>query len=320
MDLSAAKNLKTRELLGGNCMRLAHFFSLLSIHRITCYQLLQTKQITTKMASHVLSSVAGAVIDMQPIRRALLSVNDKTGLLEIAKVLASFNVELLSTGGTAKAMRDAGFTVIDVSDYTQSPEILDGRVKTLHPKVHGGLLGVRGNAKHESEMAANDIRPIDLVVMNLYPFESTVASGAVFDQCVENIDIGGPSMLRSSAKNHAYVAIVTSPSQYAGLIDEMQKNNGATSLAARKNFASQAFATSAAYDAAIATYFSSQLQAVGGSTAVVATKAYKPEVTLKYGCNPHQKPCTIYRLILVHVAVTVDVAVTVTVVADVAVA
>ena len=127
-------------------------------------------------------------------------------------------------------------------------------------------------------------------------------------------------MLRSSAKNHAYVAIVTSPSQYAGLIDEMQKNNGATSLAARKNFASQAFATSAAYDAAIATYFSSQLQAVGGSTAVVATKAYKPEVTLKYGCNPHQKPCTIYRLILVHVAVTVDVAVTVTVVADVAVA
>jgi len=248
------------------------------------------------MASHVLSSVAGAVIDMQPIRRALLSVNDKTGLLEIAKVLASFNVELLSTGGTAKAMRDAGFTVIDVSDYTQSPEILDGRVKTLHPKVHGGLLGVRGNAKHESEMAANDIRPIDLVVMNLYPFESTVASGAVFDQCVENIDIGGPSMLRSSAKNHAYVAIVTSPSQYAGLIDEMQKNNGATSLAARKNFASQAFATSAAYDAAIATYFSNQLQAVGGSTAVVATKAYKPEVILKYGCNPHQKPCTIYRL------------------------
>jgi phosphoribosylaminoimidazolecarboxamide formyltransferase/IMP cyclohydrolase len=167
-------------------------------------------------------------------------------------------------------------------------------VKTLHPKVHGGLLGVRGNAKHESEMAANDIRPIDVVIMNLYPFEATVASGAVFDQCVENIDIGGPSMLRSSAKNHAYVAILTSPNQYATLIDELKANNGATSLATRKNFAAQAFATSAAYDAAIATYFSNQLAAVGGSQAVVCTKAYKPEVTLKYGCNPHQKPSVIY--------------------------
>ena len=127
-------------------------------------------------------------------------------------------------------------------------------MKTLHPKVHGGLLGVRGNSKHESEMEANDIRPIDLVIMNLYPFESTVAGGAAFDQCVENIDIGGPSMLRSSAKNHAYVAIVTSPTQYAVLTEELLNNQGATSLATRKNFASKAFATSAAYDSAISSY------------------------------------------------------------------
>lgn len=132
-------------------------------------------------------------------------------------------------------------------------------MKTLHPKVHGGLLGVRGNQKHESEMASNDIRPIDLVIMNLYPFESTVASGASFDQCVENIDIGGPSMLRSSAKNHAYVAIVTSPAQYSVLIQELQNNNGATSLSTRKSFASEAFTLSAAYDTAISKYFSTQL-------------------------------------------------------------
>jgi phosphoribosylaminoimidazolecarboxamide formyltransferase / IMP cyclohydrolase len=165
-------------------------------------------------------------------------------------------------------------------------------VKTLHPKVHGGLLGVRGNAKHESEMAANNIPPIDLVVMNLYAFESTVASGAAFEQCVENIDIGGPSMLRSSAKNHAYVTIVTDPSQYSALMDEMKKNSGATSLALRRSFASAAFAKSAAYDAAISTYFSSQLEGKGGSQMVV--KAYQPQVTLKYGCNPHQKPSAIY--------------------------
>ena len=136
-------------------------------------------------------------------------------------------------------------------------------MKTLHPKVHGGLLGVRGNPKHESEMASNDIRPIDLVIMNLYPFESTVASGASFDQCVENIDIGGPSMLRSSAKNHAYVAIVTSPAQYSVLIQELKNNNGATSLSTRKNFAAEAFTLSAAYDTAISKYFSTQLTGAG---------------------------------------------------------
>ena len=187
-------------------------------------------------------------------------------------------------------MRDAGLVVTDVSDYTGSPEILDGRVKTLHPMVHGGLLGVRGNATHEQQMAENGIKPIDLVVMNLYPFEATVRSGAAFDMCIENIDIGGPSMLRSSAKNHAYVTIATSPSQYHALIEELARTNGATSLALRKQFAYQAFATSAAYDSAIANYFAAQV----GEDCPVATRACQRQVTLKYGCNPHQKPAAIY--------------------------
>ena len=240
--------------------------------------------------AHILASVAGSEVDLQPVRRALLSVSDKSGLLELAAVLASFNVDLLSTGGTAKALKDAGFAVTDVSDYTGSPEILDGRVKTLHPMVHGGLLGVRGNAKHESEMSANGIKPIDLVVMNLYAFEATVASGSSFEACVENIDIGGPSMLRSSAKNHAYVAIVTNPSQYASLISELTANQGSTSLETRRKFAASAFATSAAYDSHIAQYFAGQV----GEAAPVATRSYVPQVTLKYGCNPHQKPSIIY--------------------------
>ena len=149
---------------------------------------------------HVLSSVSGSNVDLIPVTRALLSVSDKTGLIELASYLASIGVELLSTGGTAKAMRDAGLQVTDVSTYTGSPEIMDGRVKTLHPMIHGGLLGVRGNQKHEADMAANGIKPIDLVVINLYAFDATVASGAGFETCIENIDIGGPSMMRSSAK------------------------------------------------------------------------------------------------------------------------
>lgn len=212
-------------------------------------------------------------------------------MLELAQALTSHGVELLSTGGTAKAIRDAGIAVIDVSDYTGSPEILDGRVKTLHPKVHGGLLAVRGNATHETQMVENDIKTIDLVVMNLYPFQQTVASGAVFETCIENIDIGGPSMLRSSAKNHAYVAIVTSPSQYSSLIDEMNEANGCTSLASRRKFASAAFALSASYDASISEYFAGQQS----EPATIITRAYTPQVTLKYGCNPHQKPSIIYR-------------------------
>lgn len=240
--------------------------------------------------AHILGSVQGAAVDLQPVRRALLSVSDKTGLLELATYLSSLGVELLSTGGTAKTMRNAGLNVIDVSDYTGSPEIMDGRVKTLHPMIHGGLLGVRGNAAHEADMAANGIKPIDLVVMNLYAFEATVASGAPFETCIENIDIGGPSMLRSSAKNHAYVAILTSPNQYERLLAELKANNGRTTLSTRRQFASEAFATSAAYDAAISAYFSSSLN----TQAPVVSRSYQHQVTLKYGCNPHQKPSAIY--------------------------
>lgn len=245
--------------------------------------------------AHFLSSVQGSQVDLCLIKRALISVSDKTNLIDLVGLLHSFKVELLSTGGTAKAIREAGFPVIDVSDYTGSPEILDGRVKTLHPKVHGGLLGVRGNSKHESEMASNDIKPIDLVIMNLYPFQETVKSGAAFEMCVENIDIGGPSMLRSSAKNHAYVTVISSPKQYQKLIDELKSYNGATSLATRRSFASQAFSLSASYDASISSYFSESLnESVSASNALV-TRPYEMVHSLKYGCNPHQKPAAIYR-------------------------
>mmetsp|Transcript_32160 Transcript_32160/g.53745 ORF Transcript_32160/g.53745 Transcript_32160/m.53745 type:complete len:621 (+) Transcript_32160:70-1932(+) len=243
--------------------------------------------------AHILTSVEGTTADTIPIKRALLSVSDKTNLIALAKQLADFGVEILSTGGTAKAMRDAGLTVIDVSDYTGSPEILDGRVKTLHPKVHGGLLAVRGNPKHEQEMRENGVGAIDLVVMSLYPFEKTVASGADFSTCIENIDIGGPSMLRSSAKNHKYVAILTNPSQYGGFMEELASNKGSTTLEARKRLAAQAFATSAAYDASISAYFAKQT-ALSLDTGTPVTRTYTPQKTLKYGCNPHQKPAAIY--------------------------
>ena len=203
--------------------------------------------------------------------------------------MASYNVHLLSTGGTAKALRDAGLDVTDVSDYTEAPECLDGRVKTLHPKIHGGLLGVRGNALHEEQMQQLGIQKIDLTILNLYPFQQTVASGASMAQCVENIDIGGPSMLRSTAKNHAFTAICTSPSQYAQVQAEMEANQGGTTLALRRQLAASAFATSAAYDSEIATYFANQLE----EKAPLVVKVYKPEFTLKYGCNPHQNPSQI---------------------------
>lgn len=203
--------------------------------------------------------------------------------------MASQNVHLLSTGGTAAALRKAGLEVQDVSDYTKAPECLDGRVKTLHPKIHGGLLGVRGNPVHEAQMVEQGIEKIDLTILNLYPFNETVASGANFNQCIENIDIGGPSMLRSTAKNHAFTTICTSPAQYAEVQREMEANAGGTTLALRKRFAAKAFATSAAYDSAIATYFAKQLD----EEAPVVVKVYKPEFKLKYGCNPHQNPAQI---------------------------
>ena len=187
------------------------------------------------------------------IRRALLSVTDKTGLVEFAQALASLGVELISTGGTARALREAGLTVRDISDLTGFPEMLDGRVKTLHPKVHGGLLYIRGNAEHEAAVAAHGIEPIDMVVVNLYAFEKTASIlGVAFGHLIENIDIGGPSMVRSAAKNFEDVAIVTRVSDYPALIDELKANSGALSRETRWRLAKQAFSLTAAYDTAIA--------------------------------------------------------------------
>ena len=235
----------------------------------------------------------GSTTDCVPVTRALISVSDKTGIVEFCTFLASKGVHLLSTGGTAKALRQAGLQVTDVSEHTGGAECLDGRVKTLHPKIHGGLLGVRGNPKHEAEMKEHGIQPIDMTVLNLYPFEETMKKeGVTFEQCIENIDIGGPSMLRSTAKNHAFTSIVTSPDQYATVQKCMEDNNGATTLALRKRLAAAAFALSAAYDSMIATYFNAQLEETPEKAPVV-TRVYQPEFPLKYGCNPQQKPAQI---------------------------
>ncbi|MFG6282938.1 bifunctional phosphoribosylaminoimidazolecarboxamide formyltransferase/IMP cyclohydrolase [Sphingomonas sp. S6] len=215
-----------------------------------------------------------------PIRRALLSVSDKTGVVDLARALADKGVELVSTGGTAKALRDAGLTVKDVSDLTGFPEMMDGRVKTLHPMVHGGLLAVRDDAEHAKAMTDHGIGAIDLVVVNLYPFEATVARGADRDTVIENIDIGGPSMVRSAAKNHAYVAIVTDPADYAIVA------TGETSLDQRRLFAAKAFAATAAYDGAIARWFGTVDQAEAFPPVLPVTM--RRAATLRYGENPHQ--------------------------------
>ena len=180
------------------------------------------------------------------IKRALLSVSDKSGLVDLGKALAERDVELVSTGGTAKALRDAGLTVRDISELTGFPEMMDGRVKTLHPKVHGGLLSVRDNPEHAAAMEEYAMGAIDLVVVNLYPFEATVVRGAERDEIIENIDIGGPSMVRSSAKNHAFVTIVTDSAHYEELLGELDENNASTSFACRKRCAAKAFAAPAA--------------------------------------------------------------------------
>src|SRR3979490_1098450 len=185
------------------------------------------------------------------IERALLSVSDKTGLIAFARALAERGVELVSTGGTAKALAEAGLAVIDVAQLTGSPEMMDGRVKTLHPKVHGGLLAIRHNAEHTGAMKQHGIRPIDLLVVNLYPFEQTVAKGAPFDDCIENIDIGGPAMIRAAAKNHADVAVVVEPADYAAVLAELAAHDGATTLGLRKKLAAKAYARTAPHDAAI---------------------------------------------------------------------
>ena len=216
-----------------------------------------------------------------PIRRALLSVSDKTGVVDLARTLAARGVELVSTGGTAKALRDAGLDVRDVSDLTGFPEMMDGRVKTLHPMVHGGLLAVRDDAAHAASMEEHGIGAIDLVVVNLYPFQQTVAKGAGRDEVIENIDIGGPSMVRSAAKNHAYVAIVTDPADYPLIAD------AETTLATRKRLAAKAFAATAEYDAAIASWFAfaDQGERFPGTLPLILKRT---AAELRYGENPHQ--------------------------------
>ena len=193
--------------------------------------------------------------DLIPVRRALLSVSDKAGLADLAAALVRHGAELVSTGGTAKALREAGFSVRDVADLTGFPEMMDGRVKTLHPAVHGGILAVRDDPAHLAALDNHSIAAIDLVVVNLYPFAATVAAGAGRADIIENIDIGGPAMVRSAAKNHASVIIVTDPADYAELIAEFAAQGGASSLAFRTRMAGKAYAATAAYDAAIANWF-----------------------------------------------------------------
>ena len=219
------------------------------------------------------------------IRRALLSVSDKTGLIEFAKMLAGHGVELVSTGGTAKAITGAGLKVIDVSELTGFPEMMDGRVKTLHPKVHGGLLAIRDNAEHTRAAKAHGIQPIDLLVVNLYPFEATVAKGADFETCIENIDIGGPAMIRAAAKNHHDVAVIVDADDYRALADELAAQAGATTSAFRKRLAAKAYGRTAAYDAAISGWFS---DALGDNAPAYRAFGGKLRQPLRYGENPHQ--------------------------------
>jgi phosphoribosylaminoimidazolecarboxamide formyltransferase/IMP cyclohydrolase len=227
------------------------------------------------------------VTDFVPVRRALISLSDKAKLDELAKALAKHGVELVSTGGTAAKLRETGADVRDVSDLTGFPEMMDGRVKTLHPKVHGGLLGVRDNAEHTAAMKEHDIAPIDLVVVNLYPFEATVMRGASRDEIIENIDIGGPSMVRSAAKNHAFVTIITDPADYDELIAELDSNGGATSLDFRKRMAAKAFALTAAYDSMISQWFAYADQGLRWPPSWTMSANLK--MPLRYGENPHQQ-------------------------------
>jgi len=226
---------------------------------------------------------------LRPIRRALLSVSDKSGLIDFAKGLARHGTMLISTGGTAKALRDAGLAVADVSEITQSPEMMDGRVKTLHPKIHGGLLALRDKADHAEAMRTHGIEGIDLLVCNLYPFEATVAKGAGFDETIENIDIGGPAMTRSAAKNHDWVTVVVDPEDYAAVLSEMDANKGATSLALRRKLAQIAFARTAAYDTIVSGWLARQLVDHDGAGFPRRIGfAGMLRQSLRYGENPHQ--------------------------------
>ncbi|MFL4999637.1 MAG: bifunctional phosphoribosylaminoimidazolecarboxamide formyltransferase/IMP cyclohydrolase [Xanthobacteraceae bacterium] len=223
--------------------------------------------------------------DLRRVSRALLSVSDKTGLVAFARALAEHGIELVSTGGTAKALAAEGLNVIDVADLTGFPEMMDGRVKTLHPGVHGGLLAIRADKDHVAAMQAHGIRPIDLLVVNLYPFEETVAKGAGFADCVENIDIGGPAMIRAAAKNHADVTVVVEPADYAPVLAELKAHGGATTLALRRRLAAKAYARTAAYDAAIANWFADRLADPAPGFRAVGGRLVE---ALRYGENPHQ--------------------------------
>ncbi|MFN4193256.1 MAG: bifunctional phosphoribosylaminoimidazolecarboxamide formyltransferase/IMP cyclohydrolase [Tabrizicola sp.] len=223
--------------------------------------------------------------NLVPIGRALISVSDKTGLLDLARALAGYGVELVSTGGTSGMLRAAGLAVRDVSDVTGFPEMMDGRVKTLHPNVHGGLLALRDDDEHLVAMAAHGIEPIDLLIVNLYPFEETVAKGADHATCIENIDIGGPAMIRAAAKNHRFVTVVTDPADYAALLDQLKAHDGATTMAFRQKLALTAYSRTAAYDTAVSTWLAAE---IGETTPRYRSFAGKLAQPLRYGENPHQ--------------------------------
>jgi phosphoribosylaminoimidazolecarboxamide formyltransferase / IMP cyclohydrolase len=227
-------------------------------------------------------------MELRKIRRALLSVSDKAGLVDLARVLADFQVELISTGGTRKALADAGLPVRDISEVTGFPEILDGRVKTLHPRVHGGILAIRDNRQHQATLQAQGIAPIDMVVCNLYPFEATLARpGSSHEEIIENIDIGGPSMVRSAAKNYHDVAIVTAPDQYPAVMEELRANQGALNLETRERLAAAAFRRTADYDRGISHYFARQT--ASEVFPLVLDLKFERRQSLRYGENPHQQ-------------------------------
>jgi phosphoribosylaminoimidazolecarboxamide formyltransferase / IMP cyclohydrolase len=224
-------------------------------------------------------------VDQRIITRALLSVSDKAGLVDLARALARRGVELVSTGGTHKALTEAGLAVKEIADLTQFPEMMDGRLKTLHPKVHGGLLAIRENPEHEAAMLAHDIKQIDLLVVNLYPFEATVAKGAAFADCVENIDIGGPAMIRAAAKNHEDVAVLVDPADYADFLAELDAHDGRSTLALRRRLAQKAYARTAAYDAAISNWLATELNEATPPWRALGGRLAFP---MRYGENPHQ--------------------------------
>ncbi len=226
--------------------------------------------------------------DIIKVGRALISVSDKGGLVELAKALSQRGVELLSTGGTAAALGDAGLAVVDVAQITGFPEMMDGRVKTLHPRVHGGLLAIRSDPAHQASMIANDISPIDLLIVNLYPFEATLKRGASFEDRIENIDVGGPAMIRGAAKNQDDVVVIVDVADYPALLDELDRNDGATSLAFRRRMAQKAFARTAAYDAAISNWLAEEIHETAPKWRAFGGVLHDSFGALRYGENPHQ--------------------------------